>query len=263
MRPLLGICAIVRNEERYIYEWLSYHRYIGVQRFTIYDNQSTDRTVAEIARFGHPVDLIHWPGEAIQIPAYRDMLLNRQHYAEWCAFIDVDEFLLTDGTISLPEMLRFYGNDPSVVSLYAHWLFFGGRVTGTGGVTQRFQHRAHFSFPPNRLGKSIVKMGRGAKLFNPHLIGLPGGSVAPPWNVIDFAGNGGQPVASHQLALAHYFCKTPEEWTARRALGRPALPRDHPDSIRKMDQYHSHDCNDVHDTRVAEWLQKSMTGMAA
>ena len=38
------ICAIVKDEGRYIREWLAYHNAIGFEHFYIYDNESTDDT---------------------------------------------------------------------------------------------------------------------------------------------------------------------------------------------------------------------------
>ena len=37
-----SICAIVRDEVRYLLEWISYHRTIGIQNFFIYDNVAND-----------------------------------------------------------------------------------------------------------------------------------------------------------------------------------------------------------------------------
>ncbi|GMO23401.1 MAG: hypothetical protein Ta2B_02600 [Termitinemataceae bacterium] len=38
----LSIVAIVKNEASYIKEWIEYHRLVGVDRFYIYDDNSTD-----------------------------------------------------------------------------------------------------------------------------------------------------------------------------------------------------------------------------
>ncbi len=35
--------AIAKNEGPYIREWIEYHRQVGVQKFLIYDNESTDQ----------------------------------------------------------------------------------------------------------------------------------------------------------------------------------------------------------------------------
>lgn len=45
-----AVCAIVRNEARYMVEWVAYYAAIGVDAFIIYDNGSTDDTVDAITR---------------------------------------------------------------------------------------------------------------------------------------------------------------------------------------------------------------------
>lgn len=45
-----SICAIVRNEARYILEWIAYHKAVGIDHFYIYDNQSTDETTDILIR---------------------------------------------------------------------------------------------------------------------------------------------------------------------------------------------------------------------
>lgn len=256
MRPFLGICAIVKNEGAYIHEWLTFHRAVGAERFTLYDNGSTDNTLAEIARFEHPVDVISWPGQAQQVPAYRDMLAHRSHYAEWVAFIDVDEFLLPTGHESVRDVLASYDDMPGVSTLYVHWLFFGScgaKHADAAPVTQRFTRRAPDDFGPNRYGKSIVRMRSGAALINPHMIGTPSAMLTPLGWLVEVNDNGRQERPEHsRLALAHYFTKSEAEWTERRARGRPALPLDHPDAIRGLDQFRTHDRNDVEDRRVAD-----------
>src|SRR5262249_58542936 len=43
-RPPIGlaVCAIFRDEARYLAEWVSFHRVQGVERFYLYDNRSSD-----------------------------------------------------------------------------------------------------------------------------------------------------------------------------------------------------------------------------
>lgn len=258
--PFFGICAIVKNEGPYIHEWLSHHRAVGVERFTLYDNGSTDNTLAEIARFGHPVDVIPWPGEAQQGPVYRDMIAKRAHYADWCAFIDVDEFLFSTDAPPIRDVLRFYDNIPDVSTIYVHWLFFGSsgaKEADTAPVTQRFTRRAPLDFGPNRYGKSIVRMGS-------HVIGRLGSFRTPGGGVVDMEDGGRQAVADHRyIALAHYFTKSEAEWVERRARGRPALPMDHPDAFRTMDQFRYHDRNDEEDRRVAHVLAPAASSWTA
>jgi len=39
-------CAVIRNERRYVEEWLAYHRLLGVTKFLLFDNDSSDGGVA-------------------------------------------------------------------------------------------------------------------------------------------------------------------------------------------------------------------------
>ena len=45
----LALCAIVRDEGPYLAEWIAFHRLVGVERFHLYDNGSTDETMAVLA----------------------------------------------------------------------------------------------------------------------------------------------------------------------------------------------------------------------
>lgn len=69
----LAICAIAKNEGRYIREWLSYHYLVGVRRFFIYDNGSSDDMVEEIfpmaslgARNGHSMACCSRPARGLR-----------------------------------------------------------------------------------------------------------------------------------------------------------------------------------------------------
>jgi len=39
----MAICAIVKNQHRDIREWLEYHRWLGIKKIYVYDNNSTVR----------------------------------------------------------------------------------------------------------------------------------------------------------------------------------------------------------------------------
>ncbi|MCE2121787.1 glycosyltransferase [Streptococcus thermophilus] len=91
----LAIVAIIKNEGQYIEEWLRYHIVAGVQKFFLYDNDSSDNTreiLEKYIRAGY-VELIPYPGAAKQLPAYNDALAKHRYDCRYIAFIDADEFL--------------------------------------------------------------------------------------------------------------------------------------------------------------------------
>ena len=97
--PRLAIGAIVRNEGPYLLEWIAFHRVLGVDRFFIADNGSTDdgggaarRARRGRASCGH-LPFPDRPGRRPQLPAYAAILRRHGAEADWIAFIDADEFL--------------------------------------------------------------------------------------------------------------------------------------------------------------------------
>lgn len=78
----LAVCAIAKDEGPYFKEWIEYHRLVGVGKFYIYDNESTDDTkkILEPYIASGLVDYLYWPGQRQQVVAYNDCL--RKHDTE-------------------------------------------------------------------------------------------------------------------------------------------------------------------------------------
>ena len=46
-----AIIAIVKNEGKYIEEWIDYHKLIGFEKFYIYNNESSDNTESVLKKY--------------------------------------------------------------------------------------------------------------------------------------------------------------------------------------------------------------------
>lgn len=127
----LSICAIFKNEARYLKEWIEYHRLVGVDHFYLYNNNSTDhfRRILEPYIKKGVVTIVQWPdclgpleenemykwALSTQIPAYE----NAIHYkagkeTKWLVFVDIDEFLVPFEKNTLTEQLQPYEEYASV-----------------------------------------------------------------------------------------------------------------------------------------------------
>lgn len=130
----LSVCAIFRNEAKYLKEWIEYHRLIGVDHFYLYNNGSLDNYLKMLRQYIQEgtVTLIHWPNltsnesdEAAymwslstQIPAYENATkLRAIHETKWLVFVDINEFLVPAHTSSLTELLDKYELYPGVTLL--------------------------------------------------------------------------------------------------------------------------------------------------
>lgn len=45
------LCAIFKNEGRFLKEWIEYHRLIGVDHFFMYNNNSTDNYIEILSKY--------------------------------------------------------------------------------------------------------------------------------------------------------------------------------------------------------------------
>ena len=101
----LAVGAIFRNEARYLPEWIGFHLRQGVERFYLYENNSSDDWEAALAPFGDVVELHRFPRHPGQLAAYADCLDQHRRDTRWIAFIDIDEFLFSPTGRSLPDVL--------------------------------------------------------------------------------------------------------------------------------------------------------------
>jgi len=90
--PRLAIGAIVNNEGPYLLEWIAYHRIVGIDRFFIADNASTDEGPGLLAALAAAGIVRHLPfpdrpGVRPQLPAYAEILHRCGGEADWIAFL--------------------------------------------------------------------------------------------------------------------------------------------------------------------------------
>jgi hypothetical protein len=258
----LAICAIFKNEANYLYEWLSFHSFVGVKHFYLYNNNSTDSSLNVISSWPlakEMVTVINWPHVPGQNSAYQDMISNHRGAATWCAFIDCDEFLCPQTDVSISDILATFS--PQCTALYVHWLMFGssGNVARDPRlVTERFTKRSYDSFGPNRIGKTILKLSHATEAGFCHIIRSNGIMLNDSGSVIDQAGNGIHSDSSHKfIALNHYYTKSLEEWTTRRALGKADKTPDATDFKRDEDDFNQHDQNVFDDIKASEIMKRA------
>jgi Glycosyltransferase family 92 len=214
----LAICAILRDEARYLAEWVCFHRIQGVEQFYLYDNRSTDdwRSVLEPEITAGTVDVRHWPFMPGQAAAYEDCLRRHRNDSRWIAFIDVDEFLFSPTGRPLPDILRGFDMHPGVVVNWRIYGTNGWEQSPPGLVTENYLWRGSDDHPGNRLAKSIVYPRSALGVVSSHyfrLRGTPVGEDRRPR---------GSPIRESTVELLrinHYYAKSDED--AKRKAARP------------------------------------------
>ena len=131
-RPLC-VVAIVKDEGRFISEWVTFYRQQGAE-LIVYDNGSTDKTreILEIYAAEGACRVLDWDRFCMnedlspQMLAYAHAIANYGDRYRWMAFLDADEFLFPLAHDRLTDALKPYDDLPA--------LCFPWRMFGTSGV---------------------------------------------------------------------------------------------------------------------------------
>lgn len=164
-----AICAIIKNEAHYLAEWIEYHLLIGIERFFIYNNCSTDHTGKILECYSDVVEQVDWVGIINpQKEAYTNYLDYSGHRFAWTAFIDADEFIVYKGQGRLIDYLNKNNN---CMSFRCSWEIFdsNGLMQRPEGLIIENNLRRH-SVPPAQNHKSICKTETidSQKIESPH-----------------------------------------------------------------------------------------------
>ena len=235
----LSVVAIMKNEGPYLREWIEYHKLVGVEKFYLYNNGSTDDTVEILSPYVKSglVELIDFPGEKKQIPAYNDCVARHKMDTQWLALIDLDEFIVPDsGWDKVTDILDKLSKHIS--QIWIRWVFYGsnGHITKPDGlVTESYTKRAkkqtwHY--------KSIV---------NPRLVFSTGCHE-------QVVAKRTKQMPTKVIRINHYFCKSWEEFSKR--AGRGDAFNGNQAAVKRYtrDFFDSRDKNDVEDRIMDKYL---------
>ncbi|MFL5902048.1 MAG: glycosyltransferase family 92 protein [Solirubrobacterales bacterium] len=221
-RPPVGlaVCAIFRDEARYLAEWVAFHRIQGVERFYLYDNLSGDGWRSELAPEIESglVEVTHWPPEPGQMSAYDDCLERHRSDVRWIAMIDIDEFLFSPSGVPLPEILRRFDTHPAVAVNRRFFGTNGHQRPAEGLVTENYTMRSRDDDPSNMLVKSIVFPRMTLNAHSAHTFLLRGTAVGEDGRPAPQATR--EPATADLLRINHYYAKSEEEFRRKSVTPR-------------------------------------------
>jgi hypothetical protein len=212
------------DEAAYLREWIEFHRLVGVDRFFLYDHESTDASRDVLAPYLEDGTVVvhDWPVHPGQIEAFNDCLDRHRNDSRWIAFIDVDEFLFSPLGMPLPELLVDYEQYPGVV---ASWVMFGtsGHLTRPPGlVIENYVQRKEYPDGAMEHIKSIIDPTRVEQCRSGHWFLYRDGAHAVDEKylpVTERPFSMFQPVTFDRFRVNHYCRRSWEEY--QRKLSRP------------------------------------------
>lgn len=261
------VCLIIKNEARYVTEWLAHYVSLGFDEIVVYDNGSTDETRAilerSVATLGC-ISVIDWsdpPTDNPQISAYADALFRCR--TEWIAFFDTDELLVLHAHESIGSYLA---QAPAQVGAIAvNWLLFGssGEVSYRPElVARRFRMCAAPNWGKNKFFKTIARVRATSEIAGAHSVKLvPGYYYADnEFREIAFESSSKTAEISHRYAqLNHYVLRSAEEYEQKVMRGNVKFRESHGHKRTKFNAefWTHHDTNHREDRSVDRWIERA------
>lgn len=251
----LSVVAIMKNEGAYLKEWLDFHILVGVQKFYLYDNESTDDTKQVLDPYIKKgiVDYTYWPGAAQQILAYRDAVNRHSNDSRWMAFIDLDEFVFS---LKYDNLVDYLKTLPKFGALIVGWMIYGSgnqKEKKPGLVIERFKMHADKTWGV----KSIVNPRMILRITNPHTYEVAGFTIDENGKRLGFIDQTNNPPSCNIIRCNHYVTKSYEEFMARCSKGDAcrANIEDSP-KAKALNRFNIHNRNEVYDDIMDKFVQK-------
>jgi hypothetical protein len=219
-----AIAAIVKNEGRYLQEWIEFHRLVGCSKFFLYDNSSTDNT-RDILSFYADLGVVDWvdwphmnPWLNTQQLAYCHAIYKSRGRVRWLALIDADEFLFSPVSMNLVPLLNEYFDLPALIVYWEMFGTSGHQIRPEGLVIENYTKRLDTFHPLNTFVpqiKSIVQPHRVRVVNDVHRL------QTDIWPVMGYDENQ-KPVKKRDVIyprerfrLNHYYTKSIQDWNER------------------------------------------------
>ena len=124
------ICAVAKNEQLYINEWVKYHINIGFDKIYLFDNDELGKFDFEYIgnqidlNYRDKVEIINRRGiheQSFQTKCYKYFYENYNTLFDWCLFCDIDEFLF-----GINDIKSFVDTIPeNIGQIRVKWQLFG------------------------------------------------------------------------------------------------------------------------------------------
>jgi len=234
--PKIAVCAIGKNENLYIREWVEYYKNLGINKIFLYDNNDLngerfEEVINDYITIGF-VKISNWRGKVkttknlkehrngttIQGQAYEDCYYNNYKNYDWIAFFDIDEFLSIDYKYN--DISEFLNDFNDYDGIKVQWRMYGDNGNlyyENKPVIERFKNKENMDY--SKQIKTILK----SKKYNSNLkfsahtamnedlniVNLKKERVMDFWNDINIYKN-------LPVYLDHFYSKSTEEYIKRK-----------------------------------------------
>lgn len=221
------ICAIIKDEQEYLKEWLDYHFSLGFDKIYLYQDYGskshssiTDQYNNVILTEVQDLGIQNYGTSMTQYEVYNYHLQNTK--ADWLLLIDIDEFLMFDKGYDLDKLTQEFKDYNGI---WLSWLLYSanGHINKPLGkvmdnYTKPVDNGCYCDKNPQWNFKSFVNVNKTRNLLTIHAVE---GGVHTDFND-DILGN----QCYSKAWINHYFCKSWEDY-CNRMLKRGNMSNDY------------------------------------
>ena len=259
-RYYLSLFSVVRGEDIYVREWVSFHISLGVEHIFLVENSaqtSLHNVIGDFVNAGFVTLYRFPPRKNAQKLAFNKGIEMLSRVSRWVGFFDVDEFVFPINASGLPQLLRDYEAFPA---LAVNWVEFGfdGKVSKPDGwVIENFLDRAPLNYrlpnlsgavnddkppqreevirPHNTHVKCFVQPKKTLYFRSAHHFRYQNNEFAVNENFQPVEGPFSESVNVSSIRVNHYWSKSREELAEKLSKGRISQ-----NSKKKLNPYNHH-----------------------
>lgn len=167
------ICAVARDEEDYLDEWIKHHLSIGFDFIVLYDNNDNNKQEEICKKYKDVLSVKIKYSKYLQFKAYNHFLKNFGSEFEYITFIDLDEFIVFNPDQPIQNIKDLVKHD------YYHlsWKLMDDNdlvYQDNRPLLERFTREmkyyeyGQYDFPVNYHAKSLIKYNDKLVCGHPH-----------------------------------------------------------------------------------------------
>jgi hypothetical protein len=229
----LAIAAIMKNEGPYLREWIEYHKLVGVEKFYLYDNESTDNTKEVLAPYiqNGTVEYTYFHGKGFltQTKAYANAVRRFKNKVKWLAVIDLDEFIVPVSKPKIIDVVNEFQDKlwktkrKRLFGFSIHWVLYGyggHREKPDGLVIENFRKSGGANvciktISNPRAAFFLSPLSLHTPIYLDLAFGFTETAEGFPWSAT---------ISVNTIRVNHYFTKSYEEYVQKLLRNKAWLP---------------------------------------
>lgn len=257
-----SICAIIKDEDKDVREWLNYHFLIGFEHVLVFDNNSRTPLKESLADFisNGLVTVVDFPlKHAQQLSAYMSALKYWGNNTRWLAFIDADEFVVP---LEKDDIRDFLDDYTQYAGVGANWTMFSsnGHVKRPeGGILENYT--ACLGLNPHI--KSIVQPSMTHAAKSPHHFIYTCSNFCANEDGVPVPGFNTYPLAT-KIRINHYYYKSRNDFQEKIDRGLATQMKN--DRERSINDFDSHLENPTYEDRAIlrfKFARQGLSGISS